>query len=775
MIQANMAAVIIAPSTLIFASVIALSCLALALLMFRDRTLRLAVWLLTHTIYRVRIVGGQNLPARGGALLVANHTSWIDVMLLMASSPRPVRFLMFDDIYRQPLIKPLARMVRAIPISPQLRPREMLQSLRTASEAIQNGEIVCIFAEGQITRIGQLLPFRRGMERIMRGVEAVIIPVHLDRTWGSIFSYERGRFLWKLPRAIPYRVTVSYGAPMPGSSSVQQVRTAVADLAADSYYLRRDRMQPLHRLFVHTARWHPRRFAMADARSPYVRFGTAFVKMIFLAGRLRLVWRNDERVAILLPPSCAGALVNIAASVMGKVVVNLNYTASHESIAESLKQCGISKVITSHAFLEKVPIKLPAESVLLEELGDNPRFREKLLALLLAWFAPVRLLERLLGRDKPPHLDDLATIIFSSGSTGQPKGVMLSHYNIVSNIDQMAQRFAIGPRDRFLSILPFFHAFGFTGTFWLPAALGIGVVFHPNPLDAQVVGTLVQKYNITFLLATPTFLQNYTRRCSAEQFGSLEYVLVGAEKLPERIAQAFEDKFGVRPLEGYGCTECGPVVAVNTPGFRAAGFHQVGAKRGTIGHPLPGVSVRLLHPATLQPVEIAEPGLLLVRGPNIMQGYFRLPEKTADVLRDGWYNTGDIASLDEDGFLSIAGRLSRFSKIGGEMVPHVKVEEKLQELLGATEQVMVVAGVPDEKKGERLVVLHTLADNDLQALLARLGEVDLPPLWRPRPNQFYRVEALPYLGTGKLDLQKLQQMAVQLSEPTMRVASHADS
>jgi acyl-[acyl-carrier-protein]-phospholipid O-acyltransferase/long-chain-fatty-acid--[acyl-carrier-protein] ligase len=327
----------------------------------------------------------------------------------------------------------------------------------------------------------------------------------------------------------------------------------------------------------------------------------------------------------------------------------------------------------------------------------------------------------------------------------------------------MDQIFGFDRHDRMLGILPFFHSFGFTGTLCAPAVLGLGVVFHPNPLDAKSLGPLISRYEITFLLATPTFLQLYLRGCSAEDFGSLRVVMTGAEKLPERLSAAFEETFGIRPLEGYGCTECGPAVAVNTHDFRSAGFRQVGAKRGKIGHPLPGVSVRIVDPQSFGPLPVGQPGLLLVRGPNIMQGYLGRPDKTAEVLREGWYVTGDIAALDDDGFLQITDRLSRFSKIGGEMVPHIKVEERLHELAGVTEQTFAVAGVPDEKKGERLVVLHKLAEAQLQSCLDKLAQSDLPNLWKPRADQFFHVDAMPYLGTGKLDLRKVREVALQRS------------
>jgi acyl-[acyl-carrier-protein]-phospholipid O-acyltransferase/long-chain-fatty-acid--[acyl-carrier-protein] ligase len=736
---------------------------AYSIYLLPDSLLRLVLWMLTHSLYRIRVEGRDNISETGGALFVSNHMSLIDAVLLIASTDRPIRFLMFKGIYDLPYIKPFAKMIRAIPISSELRPREMLQSLREATNAIRSGEVVCIFAEGQITRIGQLLPFRRGMERIMKGVDAPIVPVNLDGVWGSIFSFERGRFLWKLPRSIPYPVTVSFGKPMPPNSTPVEVRHAVQNLHTEAYRHHKKRLRTLHRSLINTAHHHPFRFAMGDKRRPRMKWGGALLASILLSRRLRSTWAGQEMVGILLPPSVPGALVNFAATLAGKIPVNLNYTSSNETLASCAAQCKLETVITTKLLLEKIPLQVPAKTVFLEEAAASPRLGEKIVALLL-WFLPGGLLERALSGGKTRTLDDLATVIFSSGSTGEPKGVMLTHYNIASNIEQVGQTFMLDRKDTLLGVLPFFHSFGFTVTLWLPAVLGVGVAYHPSPLDLAAISELVRDYRVTFLLATPTFLQAYMRRCSPEDFGSLQFVVVGAEKLPERVAVAFEDRFGIRPLEGYGATECSPVVAVNTRDFRAPGFRQVGAKRGHIGHPLPGISVRIVDPDTGEPTPIGTPGLLLVRGPNVMKGYLGRPEKTAEVLQDGWYVTGDIATEDEDGFLTITDRLSRFSKIGGEMVPHIKVEEKLHELAEVTEQKFVVTGVPDGKKGERLVVLHTLTPDELKATTDRLGESGLPNLWTPRPNQFFHVDELPHLGTGKLDLRRIREVATQFSQ-----------
>ena len=374
----------------------------------------------------------------------------------------------------------------------------------------------------------------------------------------------------------------------------------------------------------------------------------------------------------------------------------------------------------------------------------------------------MRLIEKSVGASRKTGLDDIATIIFSSGSTGDPKGVVLTHYNVGFQCRAVEPGlYARAATTRSLEFCRSFIPSVSPVRSVCPRPSGWASCFIPARWNRGPSARWSANMRVTFLLATPTFLQAYIRRCEPEDFGSLQYVMAGAEKLPERISIAFEDRFGVRPLEGYGCTECSPAVTVNTRDFRAAQFRQVGAKRASIGHPLPGISVRIVNPETFDPLPLGETGLLLVRGPNVMQGYLNRPEKTAEVLRDGWYNTGDIAAVDEDGFIRITDRMSRFSKIGGEMVPHIKVEDKLHELSGATEQTFAVTSVPDEKKGERLTVLHTLPEEKLAACLALLAKSDLPALWKPRPDQFVRVDLLPYLGTGKLDLRRLKQIAME--------------
>jgi acyl-[acyl-carrier-protein]-phospholipid O-acyltransferase/long-chain-fatty-acid--[acyl-carrier-protein] ligase len=433
----------------------------------------------------------------------------------------------------------------------------------------------------------------------------------------------------------------------------------------------------------------------------------------------------------------------------------------------AVKQAQLETIVTSQFFVQKAGLELPRgiKIIWIDELRETISRKEWLIALFLGLFAPISILERAVGVTLRPQLDDLATIIFSSGSTGDPKGVMLSHFNMDSNVEGVAQVFHLGQGDRLLGILPFFHSFGYLATIWLAVNHGVGVVYHPTPLDAGAIGELIDKQRVTILIATPTFLQLYLRRCSPDQFRSIRIVLTGGEKLSDCLAQAFEDKFGIRPIEGYGVTECAPVIAVNCPDFRAAGFCQPASRRGTVGRALPGISVCIVDPDSFEPLSIGTSGMLLVKGPNVMQGYLGHQDLTAKVIYRGWYITGDIAILDKDGFITITDRLSRFAKIGGEMVSHGKVEEALHQAVNAETQIFAVTSIPDEKKGERLVVLYTSEELTIRDVLAKLKDSGLSNLFIPRKDAFIKIEQIPVLGTGKLDLRALKRIALEQCSP----------
>ncbi|MBQ42204.1 MAG: acyl-[ACP]--phospholipid O-acyltransferase [Gemmatimonadetes bacterium] len=731
-----------------------------ALKILPDAFLRLVLVFVTNTFYRLRVTGTHHLPSEGGALLVPNHVSFVDGLFLFASVDRPIRFIVDSAYLRHPVYGPFLRSLKAIEISSSGGPRIILRAMREAGKLLDNGDILCVFAEGEITRTGALLPFRRGVERIAKGHDAPIIPVNLDRVWGSIFSRERGRFATKIPRRIPYPVTVSYGEPLPSTTPIDVIRQHVQELGVTAWQERATTREPLHVAFIRAVRRHPLRLAFLDPMRGSLSALRALASAIALARSLKSRWLDQEHVGILLPPSVASALANLAASLLGKRTVNLNYTIGKEGMSSAARQAGLRTVVTSRTFLERAKVDLPEgiEPVWIEEVAGKIGPFPRLISLFLATVVPARWIEAMLA-DRRVEVDEVATVIFTSGSTGEPKGVQLTHFNIDSNVEAVAQILRINDEDRLLGILPHFHSFGYM-TLWFSAMQNLPSVFLPNPLDAAEVGVSIQQHRATLLIATPTFLQIYLRRCTPAQFGSLRLVLTGAEKLPERLAQTFEDHFGIRPLEGYGATECSPVVATSTLDFRAPGFYQPGSRRGSVGQPLPGVAVRVVDPDDLdRQLPTKTPGMLLVRGANVMRGYLGREDLTDKVMREGWYITGDIAAVDEDGFVNITDRLARFSKIGGEMVPHGKIEDALHEAAEVDEQVFAVTGIPDERRGERIAVLHTLEEERVPDIIASLSDTGLPNLFIPRIDQFVWVEAIPILGTGKLDLTEVKRRA----------------
>jgi acyl-[acyl-carrier-protein]-phospholipid O-acyltransferase/long-chain-fatty-acid--[acyl-carrier-protein] ligase len=728
---------------------------------FWDRVL---LWLITHTVYRLRVSGRENVPDEGPALLVCNHVSYIDWLLLMASIRRPVRFVVWAPYLKMWGLRFLLRRVRAIPIDGTAGPREIDRALQAAGDALAKGELVCIFAEGRLTRNGFMLPFHRGFEKIAKCAAAPILPVCLDHLWGSIFSWRGGKMLLKWPQQLPYPVQVAFGKPLPSSAAAGEVRLEIQSLSAACALARSALRRPAHRQFVRVAARHPFAPCLTDSAGKLeLSYGKTLAGAMILARQLRPILGDEKMVGVWLPPSVGAALANIALALLGKTAVNLNYTAGPDNLRSALRQCGIQHVLTAQTFTGRgYQLPADAQAIYLESFRDKVTNWQRLRAFLAVVLLPAFVLDRwVLGLHKHQS-NDLATVIFSSGSTGEPKGVMLTHQNIMANAESMIQAIDVDRHDRILGILPFFHSFGYTVTLWLPLLVGALTVYHYDPRQAEKVGELTRKHRCTIMLTTPTFLRFYIRRCQPEDFASLRILICGAEKLPPGVARDFQEKFRQEVLEGYGCTELSPAACVNVPDVEINGLRQVGNKPGTIGQPLPGVAGRIVHPETFELLPIGEEGLLLIYGANVMKGYLGRPELTKEAVRDGWYVTGDIARFDEDGFVTITGRLSRFAKIGGEMVPLEKIEEELHGIMGTSERICAVAAVPDPKKGERLIVLHLpmngFSPTDLCVKLNRKG---LPNLWVPGERDFYPVNELPVLGSGKLDLCRLKEMALE--------------
>ncbi|MBL6706556.1 MAG: MFS transporter [Planctomycetaceae bacterium] len=736
--------------------------------MLPQATIRFVVWVFSHLFYRIKVVGKEHVPKEGGGLLVCNHVSWLDGVLLIMMSDRPIRMLAYADYVDVPgFVGWISRTYGTIPIKADGGPKALLRSLKEARKAAEDGDLVCIFAEGALTRTGQLFPFQRGLLRIVEGTSVPVIPTYLDELWGSIFSYHGGKFFWKWPRRWPYPFTIMFGEPLHDANDVRHVRQAVEELGVQAVTHRKSALIPA-RQFLRASRKARFRSKVADSAGADITGGKLLTGALAFRRVLeRSVLAHDEQmVGVLLPPSAGGAIVNATLSLMGKVAVNLNYTLSDEVLNFCIKEAGIKHVITSQKFLEKKPMKLDAEVVFAEDLKTQITGVDKLASLVSAFVEPICLLERRLGLTKIDP-DSIMTIIFTSGSTGEPKGVMLSHRNVGSNIASANQLYQISKNDALLGILPFFHSFGYSLMLWLPLTLDPKGVYHFNPLDGRMVGKLCEKHKITIIAATPTFLKTYLKRCTKEQMATMDVAIVGAEKLPQQLADEFHEKFGIWPTEGYGTTELSPLAAANVPDHRSNATlpEQSGSKMGTIGRPIPNVMARIVDLDSGEELPQGEAGLMHIRGPNVMLGYLNRPEKTAEVIKDGWYNTGDIAFIDDEGFITITGRLSRFSKIGGEMVPHIRIEEEINKLVDdpdaeeATIRIAVTA-VPHEQKGERIIVLHRELNKSVDEILKALSASGMPNLWLPSADSFLLVDEIPLLGTGKLDLQGVKQRAM---------------
>ena len=747
-----------AASGFLFMGVLTAALLIFTLKVLPDFLLRFALLVVMRLAYRIRILGASNVPADGAAVLVCNSVSHLDGLLLVATQQRRLRFIVDDGVYRKwPRLGWAFDLMGCIPVDPA-SPKLVAQALKAARAALDDGYMVCVFAEGTLTRTGNLREFKRGFAHLVRETSYPVIPVYIGGAWGAITSYYQGQLVRRRAILLRYPVTILFGKPMPSTVAVNEVRTAVMELSCDYYQDRKSTRKPLGEMFAKSAHANWDQLAMTDANGKRLTYGKLLVGALALARRLQPMTDGQDKIGILLPSSVGGALSNLAVTLLGKTSVNLNFTASAESFHSAIGQCGLRTVITAREFLEKLGLKEPPGALYVEDLLGSLTAGEKRLAYLRAILLPARILGRVPGF----QADRVATIIFSSGSTGEPKGVMLTHHNILSNIESLRAVFRSAPDDNVCAALPFFHSLGYTATIWFPLLSGFSATYHANPLDGAIIAKLVRENRSTMLFATPTFLMLYLRKATKEDFATLKYVVVGAEKLKERLATAFEERFGMHPLEGYGATELSPVATLSLPHVSAGGVSQRGWKEGCVGLPLPGVAVKIVDPETGAARPTGEAGLLLVKGPNVMLGYLGKPELTAEVLKDGWYRTGDVARLDAEGFVTITDRLSRFSKIGGEMVPHLGIEEALHRQLGATGQVLAITSVPDERKGEKLVLLYTPEAGDAARVAAAIESAEIPNLWKPARDACFPIEALPVLGTGKLDLRGLKERAMKM-------------
>jgi acyl-[acyl-carrier-protein]-phospholipid O-acyltransferase/long-chain-fatty-acid--[acyl-carrier-protein] ligase len=556
-------------------------------------------------------------------------------------------------------------------------------------------------------------------------------------------------------------VTVAFGEPMgPEEAGVGLVRERLLILGEWAYQRRPILRGHLAQACLRGLKRRQFDPAVTDGMDGSVTSRGSLLAASIVLSRYARAHLTGRRVAVVLPPGRAAVIANVALTLAGKVPVNLNFTAGRAATEAAIRIAGISEVISAGAVIKRLPdFPWPERTLRIEEI--LPPLKKKIILWRILVFLPWRILAAVL---RIPAIGDReeAVILFTSGSAGEPKGVVLSHRNILANVSQFASMLDLTREDAVLGCLPFFHSFGCTVTLWYPLIEGIRLVTYPSPLDTVKNVELIQKHKVSLLISTPTFLRGYLRKAEPAQIASLKLVVTGAEKLPAELATAFEARFGKPVQQGYGLTETSPVVSFNLPDpkkSRPEDTVQPASRFGSAGKLAPGMAAQIREPDSGAVLSLHETGMLWLSGPNIFEGYLDDPVRTAAVIQEGWFKTGDLGRFDEDGFLYIEGRLSRFSKIGGEMVPHETIETKIREVLkiAPDDHCINVTGIPDEAKGEALVVLSTIEIEPV-ALRTALNAIGIPNLWIPK--RILRVEAIPTLASGKLDLKACRELAL---------------
>lgn len=716
--------------------------------------------------YRLQVQGLHNLPAQGGVLLLGNHISWIDWAMLQMASPRQVRFVMERSIYERWYLKFFLDLFAVIPISSG-RSRDALQAV---TEALKNGEVVALFPEGAISRNGQLGEFRRGFERAARDSGAAIVPFYLRGLWGSRFSRAAEGLKSNRRGGLKRDVVVAFGEPMADDATAVQVKQAVHELSVVAWQKHVKTLPSLQQRWVEAVKQRGNQLASVDSLGKSVGSYKMLTGAIRLSQRMRKL-SPEQNIGLVLPASTGGAIANMAALLLGKTVVNLNFTSSRDALVAAVAKADIRTIYTSSRFMKKLAAKGIDLAVIFSEVelicleDEMPKIGKlgSLMTLGLVYALPASVLRWLFV--KPSAAQDTAAILFSSGSEGTPKGVELSHQNIMANLTQVADVLDTQEEDRVMATLPLFHAFGLTVTTFMPLLEGIPMVCHPDPTDALNIAKAVHRYKATILCGTSTFLRLYVRnkRVHPLMLESLRVVVAGAERLNPEVREGFASKFGKTIYEGYGTTETTPVASVNLPDRLddRRWNVQTGSRIGSVGLPLPGTSFRIVDPVSLQSLPAGEDGLILIGGVQVMKGYLQDVERTdeAVVELDGqrWYKTGDKGHLDADGFLTIVDRYSRFAKIGGEMISLSAVQQAVETALQDEDSQHLAVAIPDQTKGERIVLLTT-ADLDKDALRGQLLAQGSNPLMIPALVK--QVDAMPLLGSGKTDFSAAKQLAL---------------
>lgn len=588
--------------------------------LFRDLVRVVAVAAL-RSIYRIRLQGLDHLP-EGGGLLVANHLSHVDALILGAAlSHRQVSFLMHRSFFAIPVVGAFSRLMGAMPVASEDTPEEKAASLARAAATARGGQLVCIFAEGGISRSGALLPFARGLETIARDARVPIVPVALDQLWGSIFSFSGGRFFWKWPRRIPYPVEISIGRPMPFDSERWRVRSAVAELVARSREARAPTTRSLAYRFVRSARKHSSRTAVVDDQGRRLTYRALLVEALIVRSVLLRSPAHHGRIGVRLTSGADAAIAHVAIALSGRVAVALDDSGRGQELVDS-------------------EIRDLAELRGRATVWDQSRAR-------LLSMCPGRLLARRLD---PVHEGtDPAAVFFSHVNEGPERAVLHSHASLASNAQSLAQMFGFGPGRSVVGVLPLSSILGSVATLWVPLLSGGRAVF----CAPQAVGDVCRRERPDVIVATPGLYRGWLVALDPEDVRSLQLCFCGGEPLEPELAASWALRFGTELSEGYGCTELCAVVSVNVPGIESGDARQNANRAGTAGRAIPGVALRIVDAGTFEELSPDQPGLLIARGPGRMIGYCGDDSGGSRAFRDGWFVTGDEAVLDRDAFLTI--------------------------------------------------------------------------------------------------------------------------
>jgi acyl-[acyl-carrier-protein]-phospholipid O-acyltransferase / long-chain-fatty-acid--[acyl-carrier-protein] ligase len=733
--------------------------------------------------YKTNVQGMQNIPEKGGVLLLGNHISFVDWAIVQIACPRPVHFVMEKSIYERWYLHWLLKSMGCVPIQAGASSK---QSLEVVANLLNQGKVVCLFPEGMLSRTGHLAEFRKGYERaaiLAQHTEenpVKIVPFYLHGLWGSQFSRSSSRLKAVRSTGFSREVMIAFGESIAKDTPADILKKRIFDLSIKSWEVHINTQPTLADVWIDTVKRQKTDFAIVDTLSSPLSSSKLLAVATAFARRIK---KNspEHNIGLLVPTSTGGVIANMAVLLAGKTLVNLNYTASLDALESAMQQADIQTIYTSKRFLKKLNDKGIDFSSLLEKV--NVVYLEDIkecigrIEMLIRWLAikclPAAALKILFV--KKQSADATAAILFSSGSEGLPKGVQLSHRNILSNIKQVADVLNTKDDDRIMGSLPLFHAFGLTVTQFMPLIEGLPLVCHADPTDALGVAKAIVKYQVTVMCGTSTFLRLYCRNTKVHplMLDSLRIVVSGAEKLNKDVRDAFKMKFNKTIYEGYGATETAPVASVNIPDAidRSNYKIQQGSKVGTVGMPLPGASFKIVDPDSLSSETVEElptgsDGMILIGGVQVMQGYINNPEKNAQAIKHiddiRWYVTGDKGHVDEDGYLTIVDRYSRFAKLGGEMVSLTAVEQTIKTLLtldkvDSDHEIMAI-NIPDEKKGERIVLLSTI-HCEMSDIRNAMIDNQCNPLMIP--SSLFTVAELPKLGSGKMDFSSARQIVLQ--------------